>query len=134
MLNKSHFLVLTFLARQQCSSASASMKMSSGRPASSPGLQASGRAATDGLCRLCDCPSVQQAAADGLCVWASDGPGTPGSGLCVRGSGQATVWASGGSGERQSSERRPATEALLERLRFEGKRLGAGRLGNTHIV
>jgi hypothetical protein len=71
------------------------MKMPSGRPASGPGLRASGRAAADGLCRLYGCPSVQQATGDGLCVRVSGGPGTPGSGLCVQGSGRAVVRASG---------------------------------------
>jgi hypothetical protein len=54
-------------------------------------IRASGRAAADGLC---GCPSVQQAAADGLCLRVSGGPGR----LGLQGPGSV----SGAPGEQRS--------------------------------
>jgi hypothetical protein len=96
-------------------------------------IRTSGRAAVDGLC---GCPSVQQAAADGLCLRASGGPGR----LGLRGPGSA----SGAPGERQSGrlgERCPASggrrlrtaHCLSEQLVGAGGWLGPGRLGLTRI-
>lgn len=83
MLNRSHFsvLILTFLARQQCSSAS--MKMPSGRP---------------GERRLTGSAAVQASALASMKM-PSGAPGKRWSGsgcLGERGLGRLAVWASGG--------------------------------------
>lgn len=95
-------------------------------------IRASRRAAADG----CGCPSVQQAAADGLCLRASGGPGR----LGLRGPGSASE----APGERRSGrlgELCPASggrrlrtaQCLSEQLMGASGWLGSGRLGLTRI-